>query len=336
VTHEATISGDELQLLLNLPYPELEVTYPMTGIQLFRATQVREGVQLHVLASPTSFDDKTDSDLWRRERPTWNDLIECSLASGATTYTNLPDFKGALNGYSRTGRVYYAPDTNILYDGFLTTTQLIDPNKVILSDTVKEEIRAHLNYKHGPHQIEELKHSTPYNHQLWDMLLNQRMKQSRKAAALALREYEALSSHALLVEAAAQTTSDKERNDDVFTRTISFYKRIHGVYPVVLTCDAAMVDYCKIENLDYFLFQLPKTIESGLVTHRCFMRLIQTLANVMGFLKVGKVIILGEYQGRRGPDELEVIFPNGDYDWFIKHLKISRNLLKNTKAYDNN
>jgi hypothetical protein len=326
VTHEATISGDELQLLLNLPYPELEVTYPMTNIPLFRATQVREGVQLHVLASPTSFEDRTDSDLWSRERPTWNDLIECSLASGATAYSNLAGFKEALNGYSRTSRVIYAPDTNILYHGFLTATQLIDPNKIILSDTVKEEIKAHLNYKHGPHQIDELKRSTPYNHQLWEMLLNQRMKQSRKAAALALREYEALSGHALLVEAAAQTTADKERNDDIFTRTISSYRRIHGVYPVILTCDAAMVDLCKIENLDYFLFQLPKTIESGLVTHRCFMRLIQTLANVMGFLKVGKVTILGEYQGRGGAEELKLMFPNGDYDWFTKHLRISRKL----------
>jgi hypothetical protein len=86
-----------------------------------------------------------------------------------------------------------------------------------------------------------------------------------------------------------------------------------------------MVDYCKIENLEY-LFQLPKTLESGLIAHRCFMSLIHTLANVMGFLKVGKVTLLGEYQGRKGPDELKAIFPNGDYDWFTKQLKISRNI----------
>ena len=58
------------------------------------------------------------------------------------------------------------------------------------------------------------------------------------------------------------------------------------------------------------------------------MNLIQKLANVMGFLKVGKVTLLGEYQGRRGVDELKVIFPNGDYDWFTKHLRISRKLLE--------
>jgi hypothetical protein len=49
---------------------------------------------------------------------------------------------------------------------------------------------------------------------------------------------------------------------------------------------------------------------------------------VIGFLKVGKVTLMGEYQGRKASDELKVIFPNGDYDWFTKHLKISRNLLK--------
>lgn len=152
------------------------------------------------------------------------------------------------------------------------------------------------------------------------------MKQSRMAAALALSEYDSLSSHALLTEAVEQTTPDKERNDDTFTRTISSHKRAHGVLPVVLTCDAAMVDYCKIENLDYFLFQLPKTIESGSITHRCFARWIGYLAAVFGFVKVGKVTILGEYQGKKGLDELKVIFPNGDFDWFTKHLRISRAL----------
>jgi hypothetical protein len=280
-----------------------------------------------VIATPTSFEDRTDSDLWSRERPTWNDFLECYLSSGVTTYTNLDDFNKALNGYSRVGHVYYAPDTNILYNGFLTTSKLVDPNKVLLSGTVKEEIKAHLNYKHGPLHIDELKRCTFYNRQLWEMLLNQRMKQSRMAAALALTEYEALSSHAALVEPTEHTTADKERNDDVFTRTISAHKRAHGDIPIVLTCDSAMVDYCEIENLEYFLFQLPKTIESGLVTYRCFISLIHKLANVMGFLKVGKAILLGEYQGRRSPDELKAIFPNGDYDWFTKHLRISRNLI---------
>jgi len=326
MTHETPIRGNELQLLLNLPYPELEVSYPMTGIPLLRATQTREGVEIRLLTTPTSFEKNTDSDLWRRERPSWNDLLECFLASGAANFTNMDDFKKALTSYPRTGRVYYAPDTNILYHGFLTTSNLVEPSKVLLSGTVKEEIRAQLNHKHGPHHIDELKKSSRYQRQLWDMLLNQRMKLSRKTAALALAEYEALSSRSLLVEPASSTTPDKEKNDEVFTRTVSGYRRDHSIYPVVLTCDAAIVDLCKLEKLDYFLFYLPQTIESGLVGHRCFIRLVQLLANVMGFLKVGKVTILGEYQGRRSPGELKVIFPNGDYEWFMKHLTISRKL----------
>lgn len=326
MTREATIRGGELQLLLNLPYPELEVSYPMTGIPLLRATQTRDGVELRIHATRTSFEEQTDSDLWGKERPTWNDLQECFLASGATRYTNLDDFKKSQAGLSKTGRVYYAPDTNILYNGFLTTSGLIEPGKVLLSGTVKDEIKARLNYKYDPRQIEELKKSSRYQHHLWDLLLNQRMKQSRKTAALALTEYETLSSSALIVEHASVTSNDKERNDEIFTRTVSGYKQSHGVLPVVLTCDAAMVDFCAIENLDYFLFYQPKTLESGLVTHRCFMRLLHLLTNVLGFLKVGKVTMIGEYQGRRTHDELKLIFPNGDYEWFTKHLTISRKL----------
>lgn len=326
MTRDVTIQGYELQLLLNLPYPELEVSYPMTNVPILRATQTREGVKIHMLATPTVFELRTDSELWIKERPTWNDLIQCSLASGAITYTNLHEFKQALNGYNCINRVYYAPDTNILYNGFLTNSG-IDPKQVMLSGTVNGEIRANLNWKYNIHQIKEIKQSTTYNHQLWEVLLNQRMKQSRKAAGLALTEYKTLSSHALLVESIEETTSDKEKNDDTFARTISQYKRVHGVFPVVLTCDAAMVDFCEIENLEYFLFQLPKTIESGTVSHKTFARLIENLAAVFGFIKVGKVTILGEYQGRRGHDELKVIFPNGDYDWFIKHLRISKMLL---------
>lgn len=326
MTRDVTIQGDELQLLLNLPYPELEVSYPMTNIPILRATQTREGVKIHMLATPTSFEQKTDSELWIKERPTWSDLIQCSLASGAVTYINLPEFKHTLDGQNHISRVYYAPDTNILYNRLLTNSNLVEPKQTLLSATVKEEIRARLNSKYNQYQIKELKQTTSYNHQLWDLLLNQRMKQSRKAAGLALTEYESLSNQATLVESIEKTTSDKEKNDDTFTRTISNHKRVHGVLPIVLTCDAAMVDYCKIENLDYFLFQLPKTMESTSVTHSCFARLIMNLAAVFGFVKVGKVTILGEYQGRRGSNELKVTFPNGDYDWFTKHLRISRML----------
>jgi hypothetical protein len=253
--------------------------------------------------------------------------MQCSLASGALTYPNLTEFKQALNGYSRASRVYYAPDTNILYNRFITSSNLIEPKQVILSGTVKDEIRAHLNWKYNPNHIKELKQATSYNHQIWDLLLNQRMKQSRKAAGLALTEYESLSSQATLVDSIEKTSADKEKNDDTFTRTISNHKRVHGVFPVILTADAAMVDFCKIENLEYFLFQLPKTIDFSSVSHECFQHLIQNLAAVLGIIKVGKVAILGEYQGRRGNNELKVIFPNGDYDWFTKHLRISRNLL---------
>jgi hypothetical protein len=160
MTHEATIRGDELQLLLNLPYPELEVSYPMTGIPLIRATQTREGVEVRLLATSTSFDESTNSGLWEKERPNWSDLKECFLASGATSYTNLDDFKKILTTLARTGHVYYAPDTNILYNGFLTSTNLIEPNKIILSGTVKDEVKAKLNQKHGSHHIDEMKNNS--------------------------------------------------------------------------------------------------------------------------------------------------------------------------------
>jgi hypothetical protein len=326
MTREITIKGNELQLLFNLPYPEHEFSYPMTNTPLLRYKQTTEGAKIQVLATPHSFEGKVESDLWEKEKPTWNDLLQTSLASDIITFPNLPEFKEAHKGYSKTKRLYYAPDTNILYNGFLTSSQLIEPTKVLLSGTVKDEIRARLNNKYNNHHLDELKHHGGYNRTLWDMLLNQRMKQSRKADALALPEYVQLSSQATLAESTTPTTADKEKNDAIFAQTVSSYGKQHGIFPVVLTCDAAMVDHCKLENLEYFLFQLPKTIESRQVSHKSILSFTQKLANVLGFLKIGKVTVLGEYQGRGDPDELKVIFPNGDYDWFAKHLKISRQL----------
>src|SRR5690606_32920216 len=107
------------------------------------------------LANQRSFEGKVESDLWEKEKPIWNDLLQCSLASGIVTFPNLPEFKEALKGYSKTKRLYYAPDTNILYNGFLTSSQLIEPTKVLLSGTVKDEIRARLNNKYNNHHLDE-------------------------------------------------------------------------------------------------------------------------------------------------------------------------------------
>lgn len=52
------------------------------------------------------------------------------------------------------------------------------------------------------------------------------------------------------------------------------------------------------------------------------MRLLHFLTNALGFFKVGKVTMLEEYPERISHDELKMIFSNGNYEWFMKHLAI--------------
>lgn len=100
---------------------------------------------------------------------------------------------------------------------------------------------------------------------------------------------------------------------------------------VFLTADIAITDVAKIEGLEYFLFEYP-TAELGRheVSAYQLRTLIFNLAAVFGVVEVNGVTIFGEFGGKRGLNELKVIFPeqNRTYHEFMFHLKLCRRLIE--------
>ena len=158
--------------------------------------------------------------------PSYNDFAGCLLVSGIISYDNLEQFKEMLNHYrSLKKRVYFCPDTNVIYHGFVSTSSLFKPEEILLVETTREETEAFLNFKYSPHIISDLKKLTKYQPFLLDEFINRRMKKSRLAAYIALKEYRNLRKLAIEVEGIERSTEDREANDFTIVKTLRRLRR---------------------------------------------------------------------------------------------------------------
>ncbi|MFW6194767.1 MAG: hypothetical protein ACOC5L_04535 [Halobacteriota archaeon] len=196
--HDIIVSRDELQILVNM-LEDVSLMYPLySHFQILTAVH-SEGFRLRVLIGEYDFDKQVEElGELGKEMPEYADLLECMLSSGVIRYENEDAFRQKVKRYrSLQKKVYYCPDTNILYHQFLSNFGLEDD--LLLVDTVKEEVEGALNYKYSPNQISELKKVVKYQNFLLDEWVNKRMKRSRKAR-IALRECKRVRDKALEVE----------------------------------------------------------------------------------------------------------------------------------------
>ena len=92
-----------------------------------------------------------------------------------------------------------------------------------------------------------------------------------------------------------------------------------------------MVDLCKFEGVEYFLFELPHVVKADYCTTTQFLELIFKLAVVFGLVKLNSVIIYGEFKGKSSnrPNELKLKFLDTKlYTDFQKDLNICKRLQK--------
>lgn len=266
------------------------------------------------------------------EKPDYGDLLECFLGAGVMGYPNQREFekKRRMLENLKT-RVAYFPDTNVLYHRFLSNYAGVTRSETALVETTRKEIEAALNFKYTQPQVRALKGEAKYQGHLVDGLLSRRMKNSRKAAYLALREYRDIGEKAIQVPAVGETGPEKERNDLVFARSIEAYVRGSTVYPVVLTCNGVMTDVCEVCGLDYFLFRVPRRIKGGDVPAGRFLTLLQLASGVYGFVRLNGVLVIGEYGGKRDHDEVKVFLDGERAERFRRDLEISRGLVELVK-----
>jgi len=331
---ESIIDISELQIALNHLDESIGISYPLYNFDLFTAKQLADSVWLRFDCAERDF-DKAAAAFGRdeSEMPTYYDFRDCLRSSGVMPYKNIEEFKKKLKnlrGMKKT--VKFSLDTNMLYQGFISGYGLVKPSEIVLVDIVLKEIRASLNTKYKPSDIEHIKRRTRYQKQLVDELRNKRTKRSRKAAYLASREYQYLTDGIADIIKAHDRGSTKEgENDRTIVRTLIEFDKTSPTLPVLLTADDAMVDLCEAEGLEYFKFDMPYDIRNSNCSYYQLNELIFNLAAVFGFVKLDSVIVFGEFSEKTSnrPNELKLRFLNEKlYDCFSQDLDICRGLLE--------
>ncbi len=316
----------ELQILINL-LPEIQVGYPLYEIPLIRARPNERGYTIETMADRRDFAHALPEHL-AYDLPSYLDFYECFISSGILKYDNIDEFRKSLELYEylRKG-VVFAPDTNIFYHRFISNFKPLDKYQIAVAEGVQKEIENAMNYKYRHSQLIELKRAVK-NSYLLNELSNRRMKKSRKAAYIALKEFERLKDRIIIAES---IKGEAHNNDEIIIKSLKRFDNMTPSLVVFLTADIAITDVADIEGLEYFLFEYPsRRLGKHEVTAYQLRTLLFNLAAVFGVIDVNGILIYGEFGGKRGLNELKLIFPheNRIYNEFEFHLKLCRRLME--------
>jgi|GEM_PF-1108371 len=337
------LSIQELQLLLNYLGEQFTIKSPLHNTSLFSLQRQENAYTLTQTSKPQDLNNTaaTYQDQ-SREIPTTNDLLQALLASGILTYTNLQDFTQTLSNYHKSlaiKKLYFCTDTNTIYHRFITTyqhqTNLLDPRQLLLVDTIKSEIEAHLNYKYNKKDIENLKsHAPPHLKSYLDSQLNKRKKHARIAAYQARPEYSILQSQAHnILHGIRPSSNDKEDNDKIIIETLSNYEKEHkNALILFLTADSSIVDICRSHGIEAFHFTMP-TLQPSTQLQADPQQLCTALfllTKIFGIIKTDSITLTGDFSNTESDPNttIKIDFPNQDIQENIhRDLRICRKLL---------
>ena len=308
--NDAIVREAELQVLLN-SLDAIRVTYPLYKGDLLVAHPEGTGFRLELPADRETFQN------WlagygpiAAELPSYADFSECMFASGISRYTNQAAFDAMRTSYGQLKKtVFFGLDTNLFYHGFASNNPGIDHASYLIVDTVRDEIAYAINRKYPAKMIAEMTAHAPGCREFIGELENKRMKRSRKAAYLALKEYRTIRDRATEIASPGPHTHLPEENDRNIVRALRKFEEERYALPVLLTADIYMADLCMTEGLEYFYFDRPYMLEATTCTAPAFRRLLFNLAAVFGFIGCNGTTIFGEYGGKGNDlDELKVRF----------------------------
>jgi hypothetical protein len=318
-SHDDVFTIREMQILFNhlqFRADTLDVSYGLLDdFPLLAATPTEDGYSLAVEEPDFSKYSDYPGEIMP-ELPAYNDLKECFLSSGCLKYANAEKFEDAYKGFRDINkRVYFSPDSNILYHGFLSAS-FLKKEKIPIPETVTDEIKHAMNHRYDRETIDALCSNFKTKAAFIRQLFNKRIKRSRKAAYLAMREKKKLTpieleaSDAGLEPLAPHTQITSEENDRRIVQEVQEFANVSSARVVLLTADQLVMDLCEVVGQEYFMFNLPERIEVTACTASRFQELIFNLAAVFGVIKVNNVRIYGEFPNKNGLDELKVEFLN--------------------------
>jgi hypothetical protein len=333
--NSVVIQKDELQILLNIfGKQSIDLEYPLFNLKLIRAKTSGDCYKLNRLCEKEDFYDLYENCNYSDEFPSYGDISDCMLWSGIIQYENMDEFKDQMLVYEKVNKnkvVYFAYDTNMFYHGFPSQASFLNKYRYLIASTVYEEIESAINSKYRPNQINEMKKCATYNNNLLGNLGNQKMKKSRKAAYVAMKEYTNIRRHSLTeVKSDFPSTKDSEENDRIIINAIhKFDAEDSDAYVVFLTADTLVSNLCEGKGLDFFLFKYPSHLDAKECSSDQLVKLIYWLAIMNGFIRCNSVIVYGEF-GHKGRDDdaLKLVFQDRKLlETFMRELEICRELM---------
>ncbi|USS41110.1 PIN domain-containing protein [Thermococcus aggregans] len=326
---EKIIEKPELQILINLIQmrDKIRVSAPLYNMPLLEAYPYKDGYRVRALAKEEDFHKVLHGkERYLYDLPTYRDYYECFLSSGIINYANIDEFQKKLEAYkSLTRRIIFAPDTNLLYHAFLSKLRGVTGIQIAIVDLVKKEIENSMNFKYKHTHLRELRNILHNSHLLQEFS-NRRMKKSRKAAYIALREYEKLKDKIIEVESIKEKANT---NDELIIKTLKEFDKNTPALVVLLTADIAMTDIAEIEGVEYFLFEYPhKELSEHYASGYQLRTLIFNLAAVFGVIEMNNVLIFGEFRGKTELNELKLVFKKDLHQEFCFHWKLCKKLME--------
>jgi len=289
----------ELNILINLiPENRRLIKYPLYDFHLINVQNASDGYRLEI-KNTDQFDDSISKfGECREEVPNYNDFRSAMMSSGILKIANLEQVEKAVERYEKSkSGVRFALDTNMLYNNFVRNHSFIDAEDVILADTVKEEIKNMSNKKYSKDNMKAFKGYAPNNKELLEELWNRRVKKSRKAS-LALREWmHLIENDAMVIEAVGESSSEEGESDQIIVESLKEHDDNISQFTVLLTADDALIDLCKMENMEYIKCDMEHQVSSTNCDYKHLRNLLYDMANMFGFIKFGPVIIYGVYRG---------------------------------------
>lgn len=330
---DVDITASEMQLLLNSISVEndkiwFDVSFPLfNDFQLFKAKPDDLGYIVDV--GPIDFNAiHAQVPQYAEELPTYQDYKECFLASGCIQYENVAEFTARHKNYKeRNKRVFFSPDSNILYHGFLSSkASFLSKERIPIAPTVHAEIEAAMNHKYDKATIDDMRSKIRINSEYIKGWTNGRVKRSRKAAYLAMREKNRLVT--FKIEGIEGRPPNYAQKDLYILKELQQFMDQSRSEVIYLTADRASQDFCEMNSIEYFLFKIPANVDVQACTAQSFCELLFDLTAIFGVIRVHRTLLFCEFPSKTALDQLKVRFATErHYSQFMKDLKICRRLM---------
>ncbi|MDI9633593.1 MAG: hypothetical protein QFX32_06000 [Methanolinea sp.] len=296
---DVIIDAAEVQVVLNLLPGRVEVKYPLYGFPLLVLRETQAGYSLSCPCTREDFERAREPfGECAPELPSYADLVQSVLAAGIARFANEEAFARLKESVPLMNReALFSPDTNMFYLGFPSRAG-IPRDRYVVVHTVLDEIEAALNEKYSPGEISRAKRAARFGGRVLDELVNQKTKRSRLAAYNALTELERIRDGARLVRGRGEGSSDREGNDLLIVKALSEFQRDAYCTVVHLTADKNVADLCRAEGIAHFLFEYPHELSARECTPAAAVECIFRLAVACGVVKVGPVLLYGEFRGK--------------------------------------